>query len=256
MQLLCIGHKAPAFSPHAPFHFITPHAIEGYPSIVIPDDYLGEVYNGRILSEYTQLFVLADKVEMERSSEPLYLFQYRKFLAAREPQHRSTNFTYAFSCKPDEAESIFPTLEELRALAEVTLVGPMMHIGLFNQYFLNHNPRDIICFAVSLAGLVDFDSKRIDKFVTCPVLIPSPALGVYHPEMFVRHMRILKRAWQSYHENYYVERHGFQRRVGGFLLERLHSFLVYEEMAKPNRGTILTGHQVIVSDSLQIGNTV
>lgn len=256
MRLICIGHKEPAFSPRLPYHFISPHKIEGHRSIIIPDDYLGDAFNGRILSEYTQLFVLAQQLETEKTDESIYLFQYRKFLSAREPSQRSTNFGWAFAAKADEANAVFPTAAEIEALSRVTLIGPALdNWSMAHQYFLSHMPRDLICFTLALSLLDDFNKERLDRFASCPVLFPAPALGVYHPEMFVRHMRILKRAWQAFYENYYVERAGAQRRVGGFLLERLHSFLIYEEVTSPHRGKILTGHQVIVSDSLDIGNT-
>lgn len=256
MQLICIGHKVPAFRVPANFHFISPQVIEGYPSIVIPDDILGDPFHGHILSEYTQLFVLYRKMVAEGSTEPVYLFQYRKFLSVREPRHRSTNQSYAFACSQDEAESLFPTERELAMMSEGTVTGPILHNDLMAQYFVSHVPRDIICFALGLATLDGFDPVRLNRFVSCPVVFPAPTVGVFHPEMFIRHMKILETAWAFFYENYYVEREGFQRRVGGFLLERLHSFLLYEEVTNPNRGRILTGHQVVVSDTLEIRNTV
>lgn len=256
MRLICIGHKAPAFTPRLPYHFISPHKIDGQPSIVIPDDYLGEAFSGRVLSEYTQLMVLAQKIEQEGSTDPLYFFQYRKFLSLREPTQRSTTFVWAFAAKVEEANDLFPTQQEIDTLQDANLFGPAFDkIGMAEQYGFSHVPRDLICFTLALSLLDDFDRGRLDRFASCPVLFPAPALGVYHPEMFVRHMRILKRAWQSFYDNYYIPREAMQRRVGGFLLERLHSFLIYEEMTNPNRAKSLNGYQVIVSDRLDIGNT-
>ena len=66
----------------------------------------------------------------------------------------------------------------------------------------------------------------IKSFVTFRGLIPSPALCFIKTELFIEIMKILKGTWDEYYHEYNIKREGYQRRVAGYLLERLHSHLL------------------------------
>ena len=81
--------------------------------------------------------------------------------------------------------------------------------------------------------------------------MPAPSLGVFRVDIFLKHMEVLKMVWTHFAEHFLVPRDGYQRRVGGFLLERLHSFLICEEVINKIYN-VFHGNQVVVSDSLEI----
>jgi hypothetical protein len=58
-------------------------------------------------------------------------------------------------------------------------------------------------------------------------------------------MATLQSVWELFYHTSYEKRDGYQRRVGGFLLERLHSFLIYERL-KENPQQFISGHQYVV----------
>ena len=81
--------------------------------------------------------------------------------------------------------------------------------------------------------------------------MPAPSLGVFRVDIFLKHMEVLKMVWTHFAEHFLVPRDGYQRRVGGFLLERLHSFLISEDVSNKIY-SVVHGNRVVVSDSLEI----
>jgi hypothetical protein len=73
--------------------------------------------------------------------------------------------------------------------------------------------------------------------------------------IFHEHMKILQEAWLLFAKKFYVPRLGYQRRVGGFLLERLHSFLLYEIFFPNIKMPVVEANQIIVSDSLTVATS-
>jgi hypothetical protein len=88
------------------------------------------------------------------------------------------------------------------------------------------------------------------------MLIPAPSLGVTRADIFLKHMAILKLAWEHFSNHFSISRDGYQRRLGGFLLERLHSFLLYEDINIQKNYSVFQGHQITISDSLIIQKTI
>ncbi|MEP7241162.1 MAG: hypothetical protein ABI697_09790 [Devosia sp.] len=224
---------------------------------MIPDDHFGPTYDGRVLSEYTQLFGLADGLTAADASEDLYLFQYRKFVTLRQGSSRSTNLPFAFSASPSEAARIFPTANDLVPGHGRTLVGPRLSVrSLAQEYARAHIATDFVRLCLALSTVVGFSVERCGAFAACPVFVPSPALGLYQVQTFLRHMQILRDAWAVFHARFYQPRDGYQRRVGGFLLERLHSFLVLEEASRGIIPQLVHGHQIIVGNTLEVVLTI
>jgi len=257
MKYYCIGHKAPIFPIGSPYTHVSPVVSPGINQLIIPDNIYGEKFHGSILSEYTQLFGLAEFLKDSSTLEKLYIFQYRKFISFRPGAQISTNQPHSFACSSEEGGTLFPSKVELSRLGEALLSGPAIKIrSIAHQYSRAHFVEDFSKFMLSLNSLNGFDIKRCENFVNCGILIPAPSLGVTRTDIFLKHMAILKLAWIHFSNHFSISRDGYQRRVGGFLLERLHSFLLYEEIFIKKNYSVFKGHQITISDSLNIQKTI
>ena len=248
----CIGHVLPAFSIPQDFTYVGPvFCNKASKTIFIPSESPGDVFDGRFLSEYAQLFGLADMLG-PLGSGSLYLFQYRKFISLRCGMRQSTNIPYAYASLGDEAEKLFPNITELNTLSSEVMVGPIIRIpstaANFSQY---HLVEDFAAFCHTLGTLSILSTSDISRFINYKLLIPAPSLGLYPYELFYSHMQILRRAWVRFYEIHFLPREDYQRRVGGFLLERLHSFLILDALQKQQLRAH-QGHQIIISDAAHI----
>lgn len=251
ISYFCIGHLKPAFDVPEFFVHVSPHAYSGDNVLLIPDDCLGDAFNGRFLSEYAQLFGLLAHVAHLPEEHELYLFQYRKFICIEQPSRPAQNVPNIYSSMPEEARKKFPSRECLKNLSGKRLIGSVYHFGE-QSYAINyatyHRIEDFCAFCVSLAAQPGFDELRCREFINCNMLFAAPSLGLISVGKFRAHMNVLMNTWKHFHRYYYVERPDYQRRVGGFLLERLHSFLIYEEVIKAGLPSA-QGFTTIVSDS-------
>jgi hypothetical protein len=235
---------------------VSPVVYPGINQLIIPDDIYGEKFHGSILSEYTQLFGLAEFLKDSSSSEKLYIFQYRKFISFRPGASVSANVPFVYACSLDECGTLFPTKDEFSRLGNRLLSGPMVKIrSIAHQYSSYHLVEDFCKFILSLNSLNGFDEKHCENFINCEILFPAPSLGVTRVDIFLKHMAILKLAWEHFSNHFSISRDGYQRRIGGFLLERLHSFLLYEEIIVKKNYAAFQGNQIVISDSLIIEPT-
>jgi hypothetical protein len=217
--------------------------------LIIPDEVFGEKFYGYSLSEYSQLFGLADYLKEINFTGKFYTFHYRRFNSLKRGSVTSTNYTHAYAVSPQDAPSFFPTEEELLQLGDSLLVGPALNVGtLASNYVRHHCVEDFSAFMISLIKTEGFNEERCKSFINTEILFPAPTIAVNQSNIFFKHMKILKSVWAHFAANFYSKRLGYQTRVGGFLLERLHSFLLYEEIMKENL-KIVQGHQIIVSDT-------
>jgi len=253
MQLFCIGHKEPTFTPPLPFVFVSPLRVPRFDQIIIKDDWNGELMHGSIISEYTQLFGLAKYLATRTQEELLYLFQYRKFLSFKKGQSLAINIPYAYPVNARDAELFFPTAEEILCFKSHFMVGAhmIMH-SMYDNYARGHIEEDFLNFLKVLRHHPEFGPHRSQLFSECKILFPSPAIGVVPTDVFCRHMQLLAEVWLIFANKYYVPRAGYQRRVGGFLLERLHSFLLSELFFPTIKASVTEGYHMVVSDSLII----
>jgi hypothetical protein len=252
MKIYCVSHKSPTFQSVDNFILCSSKKHGFAREIIIPDDFYGEIFHGDILSEYTQLFGLADYLSTnENSEEKIYIFQYRKFITTKQAFQRSTNIPYLYSYSPSDASTYFPTISELSNLSGL-LVGPIAKFkSVAYHYSQTHLIEDYCKFMCSLSASNVFSNARCAKFADCKLLIPAPSLGITQVGLFVSQMNTLKEIWLHFYENFYIQRQGYQRRVGGFLLERLHSYLILEEIHK-RKYKFSVGKQIVVSNNLNI----
>ena len=259
-KYFCVGHAAPIFSVSQQYLLVAPETSDHPDGLVISDDYFGEMFDGKILSEYTQLFALADHLEDHHSDSPerVYIFQYRKFLSLQSTPTASTNNPWSFVATREQAQQIFPSMDTLSVLPADFLVGPCVNFGhsLSKSYSISHIADDFVGFCVALSGMPDFDDERCERFFRHEILIPAPSLSMQPRDFFINSMNILRRAWLLYRKRFYRRREGYQRRVGGFLLERLHSFLLCEHLMHYKKEFAMQGQQITVNDTAYVPPTI
>ena len=253
MKYYCIGHKPPTFLISESYIHVSPNVYPELNQLIVPDDLYGEKFDGRILAEYTQLFGLAEYLKDAPRDEKFYIFQYRKFISLRQPSTLSTNQPYAYAASSTESALLFPSQDELSVLGDELLIGnAFINFGTFSKHYeISHHGSDFSAFMISLYSAGGFNEQRIKNFINYPILLPAPSLGVFRVDIFLKHMEVLKVVWAHFAEHFLVARHGYQRRVGGFLLERLHSFLICEDISNKIYN-VVHGNRVVVSDSLVI----
>jgi hypothetical protein len=260
MKAFCIGHKPPCFQLSQPYTLVSPESFAVPNIFVIPDNYFGDLFHGSVLSEYTQLIGLAEffKISNADLNEKVFIFQYRKFISLKKTLSVSTNNPWTFTANSFEAQRIFPSLNELDKLPCTYLLGPCVNFSqsLAKSYAISHIIEDFVGFCIALRSVPGFTAKRCALFLNCEILIPAPSLGVTTIGKMIEIMDILKAAWYEFASNYYTPRSGYQRRVGGFLLERLHSFLLYEFFFIQGNKYALSGNQITVSETPHVEVTI
>jgi hypothetical protein len=251
LRAFCIGHVLPRYVSCLPYTMLCPKPLGIRGEIVIPDERFGTAIDGAQLAEYSQLFGLQDRLESgDIVADRLYLFQYRKFVGLRSGG-RAANAPWLRVLQIHEADLLMPSLDELGALEYQLVVGSVFQLGttVAGNYSMVHAADDFAAFATCLSegGL---DRREVRRFAGCESLIPSPAVCLIEVPAFLRQMRVLRTVWQVYIRECAVTRQGYQRRVSGYLLERLHSHLIFEWLMDGTQPKIGLGHRfAIVEDS-------
>lgn len=239
-NIYCVSHKSPIFSIAKKFKVVSP---EKSSFLCIQDDYFGDVYSGDILSEYTQLFALSDFLKKD-NDEFVHLFQYRKFVSDLPNLKSSSNIGYLKYCKSKEADILIKFYED-----KILTTSPLKIESTISNYKQFHIEEDFLGLILSMKkfGFHDDDLKR---FTDLDYLFPTPSLGSYPREFFIETMNILRDVWFIFFNEFYQKRTGYQRRVGGFLLERLHSFLLANYLTITNIPYIHGNIVVVTEDDI------
>ncbi len=253
---LCVSHRAPVFQFNEPYTLVCPVDCGVPNQIIAPENWLGERYSGKIISEYTQLFALSDIFQKNPCQYThVHIFQYRKFISLKIDGEISVNMPYARTIQPAYAYKIFPSMNELISMNTDYLVGSVVRLrSLAHQYTNCHLVEDFSAFVLALRDQGSFDNKTCFKFINYNNLIPSPSLGLIPVKDFIEIMNMLRAVWDIFSLNYFTHRDGYQRRDGGFLLERLHSFILCNKLINNKVG--ISGMLYITSDTPTITPTV
>lgn len=249
LRAFCIGHLPPRFAPALDYTMLCPQPLGVPGELVIADRRFGAGLDGATLAEYSQLFGLQDLIEAgDVVADRLYLFQYRKFIGLQLGGAPATA-PWVRVLQPAEAQTLFPTAQQLLAVTQPVLVGSMQPLGgsIAQHYALVHVIDDLVVFAACLAD-AGLDAAQVRRFTSFQGLIPSPALCFVDTPLFLRHMRVLRAAWTTFAKHGAVAREGYQRRVAGYLLERLHSHLLCQALLDGTQPDVGIGHRYVVLD--------
>ena len=243
----CIGHQPPCFLPTLDYTLLCPAPLGLPGERVLADERFGLGLDGGALAEYSQLFGLAELLQAgEVVADRLYLFQYRKFLGLR-PGGGPSNAPWLRVLRPDNAALFFPTAEELNALPQPVVVGGLQGLGasVAGNYAEAHVADDFACFTACLAA-DGMPLAEVKRFSSLHGFIPSPALCLVDTALFLQHMAVLQRVWRLFSAHCATPRQGYQRRVAGYLLERLHSHLLLQGLHSGSQPDVGTAHRFVV----------
>ena len=228
VKAYCIGHVAPAFEAPIQFQILCPQPTGMKNEIIIDDNRFGQNIDGSSLAEYSQLFGLAKMIEAgDIQADNLFLFQYRKFISPI-PGGVEATASWLRILTPETAKPIFPSDQLLNELDSRIIVGSMLNLksSISQNYSLAHVIDDLVLFAAACAKCPELESTDITSLATMQGFIPSPALCYIKTDIFIKLISTLRSTWEEFSKNYHIQREGYQRRVAGYLLERLHSILI------------------------------
>lgn len=251
LKSYCVGHTLPLFAPSVPFEMLCPTSLGIANEVVIDDNRFGYAADGSNLAEYSQLFGLYDLLlSGEVVADDLFLFQYRKFLSPTPGGGAESVAPWIRVLTPVQAHATFPSLEQLDAFRSRLAVGSLFAFGesLSSNYARVHVIDDFVLFALACSDSGALTKAEIKAFVSIQGMLPSPALCFIQADLYVRVIRILKTVWEQYGQNYQVVRNDYQRRVAGYLLERLHSFLFFNWLMDNSEPDISIWQRYVVSD--------
>jgi len=250
LKSFCIGHTAPLFRPDTHFKMVCPFSLGLPGELVVDDNRFNINVDGATLAEYSQLFALSEMIQAgEVVADELFLFQYRKFL--------SPNFGGAASVspwirvlRPDEGVLVFPTLEQLTNVNSRIIVGSIFDLGesISCNYARVHVIEDLVMFSAACARNPLLSPEDIRSLASIRGIIPSPALCFIQTDLFIKTMNILKETWVEFSSHYFFKREGYQRRVAGYLMERLHSVLLCKWLMDGTEPDIKVWNRYVVAD--------
>jgi hypothetical protein len=246
MKHVCISHAPLRFTPTVPFAFYSPMPIVDVDTVVISDDSLGPDFDGRVLSEYLQLFALADS--WRDSAELINLFQYRRFLTPLPPPPGLPQKNGGARCSPAQAAALFPPSSAFDSV-DRPVIGPVLKVDIAAQYAANHPIEDLRNFTRSMAQSGVFSRAEAAQFLAATHFLVSPSIGIYPARMLVLHLDLMRQVWQHFRAHYFIPRGGYQRRVGGYLMERLQSFLVLATLRLNPGLKVDHWHRIVIEDA-------
>lgn len=251
LKAYCVGHTRPLFTPPITYDMLCPSPLGIQNELVIKDNRFGSTVDGSSLAEYSQLFGLADLLKAgDIVADELFLFQYRKFIA---PTFGGVDSVapWVRILSPEVAHSIFPSTDQLSSLGSRLAVGSVFDFGesISKNYALVHVIDDLVMFSAACAKSGALEPSDIQYFATLRGVIPSPAVCYIHTDLFIKIIEILKCVWEHYYPHYQIVRTGYQRRVAGYLMERLHSVLLFKWLMDNSEPDIRIWHRYVVIDT-------
>ena len=248
----CIGHVPPLFDPGIEFVMLTPTALGMSNQCVIPDNRFGAEVDGGSLAEYSQLFWLYDNiVSGEILADELFLFQYRKFISPKFGGLESVA-PWIRVVPSNSLGDIFPTSEDLRINSTKLAVGSLFDFGesIAKNYALVHEIDDLILFSVACVESGAMNKTDLRMFISIRGIIPSPAVCLTDVKLFLKVIEILYRVWNVYKSHSPAVRQGYQRRSAGYLLERLHSWLICKWLLDGSEPDVQLWNRYVVSSDI------
>jgi hypothetical protein len=234
---------------------VAPRLIAGAGRLAIVDDGLFGA-NGSSLSEYVQLLWIMDHLrEIASHCAYIRIFHYRRLVAREEPKvgRRSLNLPWATVINEYELGAFDTSFD--RISSQELFNTPVRFLGgMIGQYAANHVLEDLLNFASFLMEQGIFDSTETARFLAEEYHIPSCNIGVFTRETYLSIFGVLQRAAQFVNSHRFIARPGYQRRSVGFLLERLHSYIIFRRI---EAGASLAnfGHNLVISDGTLVSAT-
>lgn len=243
---VCVGHLPfPTRFDRYVDLMLTPASINGPGRVIqVKDERYG--VNGHALSEYAQLFWLLDHLDcVTEGYEYIRLFQYRRFVSRIYLGEVSWN-SFSTWIPLSMLEKV---PDEFGRFSEGELFNPAVIYqgGIAYQYAMSHVLEDLLNFSKYLLEKDILTHSEVVDFLTSDKLITACSTGIYSVKHFRDTFIKLKKASNFVNSSYYIPRNGIQRRVGGFLLERLHSYFL-QQYLREEPGIHKFGHYIMIDN--------
>lgn len=249
---ICVGHKPPDFTPPSDYIMLCPSSLYMANELVISDKRFGTHFDGASLAEYSQLFGLAKLISAgDVQADGFFLFQYRKFISPASGGYDSVA-SWVKVLSPDMATNFFPTSDAIRNLTNKLVVGDIFNFGesISDNYSRVHVNEDLVAFAAACGQSENINPADIKMLATMRGIVPSPALCYIETDVFLKFMLILQEVANVFMTHYYVKRNGYQSRSLGYLLERLHSVLICQNIINDNLSNVGTWNRFVVNTEI------
>ena len=109
-----------------------------------------------------------------------------------------------------------------------------------------HEIDDLVMFSAACAESPYINEDVIRELATFRGIIPSPALCYIDAVSLITISKVLKDVWIRYVSKYQIVREGYQRRVSGYLLERLHSILLCQWLRQGDNKEIEVWNRYVI----------
>lgn len=255
---LIIGHKRPDFKIWSGHQFATLEPT-GPEDFKLHDDFeLRLALPDTLVGEYYFLFLLRRQIENLPTIESVTISQYRRFVTAVPIGLTSENLPYSNVISSIQASD--PTITQL--------IRPKKDGWLLSSEFKNspnvsfhyskyHILRDWFRFLSDAFDSNLLSQLEITEASLVDRMIPAPSNGVFPAKLFIEHLKRLEACAIAYKKNGYLQRDSYQRRVIGFCLERLHSYLLLSTLARLKISySDVSGRQVVVSENTAVKPTI
>lgn len=249
-----VGHREPDFRMWSGFRFADELCGEVRCKPIIQ----GFPYNdGNLLGEYGSLFSLRRSLEeSSRDYDQIIVSQYRRFVTSVPLGESSTNKFWTRVISNDEAGRIknMEIFDPKQGSIELISNAIQVPGGIIRNYAESHHLRDILRFTAAQIDAQNFSADEMMEFLHFPILIPAPSCGSFQFKNFMATHRKLEAAASAFYSNGFVpHKDPYQGRVLGFLIERLHSFLLIKNVLSSGQDLANSmGVGITIADQLHI----
>ena len=253
---ILVGHKRPAFQLWPGWKFLGPNP-HG-PDDIILDDLQrrnGQPDDG-LIGEYFFLFALARQMR-PAEEDSITIGQYRRLVVNAPLGEPASNQPWTRTIGAKQTEQLDMDLLTRPARARFLISSLVQVDSVANQFALHHPLRDFYRFLSDLVDEGILDDSQIRDAAMVNVFVPAPSNGAFPSKSFVAIMSQLEQAANSFMRCGYVPRDGYQRRIIGFCLERLHSYLLLLELARRQIPfDAVSGHQLTIAEAPVVAPTI
>ncbi len=237
-----VGHRRCEFRPWSGFrHLVYPGQlapVDSVEDLVLHDRVdLESLHNNRT-SEYFYLFGLRRLIQRRPADfgDAIMVAHYRRFIADRQLGPFSRNVPWVSVISPQQAQAVDPlVLVPSRSRQTGWYLGRPLAFqgGLLGQTVQHHPAQDFLRFLASAVDTGVLTPAQLPRVLGPDMLlVPSASAGMLPTEFFVSTMIQLETCARHFLDHGYRELEGYQRRIIGFCLERLHSCLSLAELER------------------------
>lgn len=203
---------------------------------------------GDRLSEYATLFGLARELATETDDldEMIAFSHYRKFPAVQEVQGNQTDVYSAITPAEfaDLGDDVLVPPDGVLVFPEPTRHG----MNLISQYDYCHVLRDFLYFMALAIDLGVVEDSDVARYLDGELMLCAPTVGVFPKSWVVQAMHALETVAVAFESTVNIPREGYQKRVLGFCIERLHSLLLMQLVAAWPAGMTRAHRIILVSE--------